>query len=171
MGKEKKGSRIKLNYRSFIHNIFSSEKDICSNMEKRNELIDSLLKFYTSKSISFASFLVGCIFGLFTVLSLLDRAIRFSTAFLILTALYWILFCFGGYCVLKYGYYAFLGEKTVREIDQMVKDPLYQPSLPRENFWRWFSSFSHPMRSGLTKVFGLGVIYLGIGFGAYFAVL
>jgi len=140
-------------------------------MERRNELIDSLLNFYTSKYISFASFLVGCIFSLFTILLLLDKAIIYSTAFLILTALYWVLFCFGGYCVLKYGYYAFLAEKTVREIDKMVKDPLYQPSIPRENFWRWFSSFSNPMRSGLMKVFGLGVIYLGIGLGAYFAVL
>jgi len=121
-------------------------------MERRNELMDSFLEFYTSKSTSFASFFVGSLFGLFTILSLLRDIALSSISFWLFTISYVIVVGFGGYCMLRWGYYAMLAEKVTREIDQMMKDPLHQPFPPKENFKKWFFGFFHPVRSRLLRV-------------------
>lgn len=72
--------------------------------------------------------------------------------------------------MLKWGYYAMLAEKVIREIDQMMKDPTHQPFPPKENFIKWLSGLSHPVRSGLLKVLFFGGIYLGVSIVAYCAV-
>ncbi len=139
-------------------------------MERKVELIDSFLEFYTNKSISFASFLVGSMFGLFTLLSLLRNTIQFPKSFLLLTISYVIMVGFGVYCMLKWGYYAMLASKTKEQVNLMIRDPLYRPYLFIESFTKWLSGIFHPIKSRLWKIYIFEGVYLIVSIVSYWAI-
>lgn len=77
--------------------------------------LTSLLDFYSDRAVAHASFLIACIFGLFTILSLVDT-IFWWVSLLLLFMTYYGLWAFGLYCLLNFRYYVLFSEQVIIEI-------------------------------------------------------
>ncbi len=75
----------------------------------------SLLDFYSDRAVAHASFLIAIIFGLFTILSLVNIKFRWESLLLLFTT-YWGLWGFGLYCLYNFRYYALFSEQVIQKI-------------------------------------------------------
>lgn len=78
------------------------------------EALSALLDFYSDRAVAHASFVVACVFGLFTVLSLLrgvDLFLKVAYSFI-----YWVLWSAGIYSLLNFRSFAIEAERVRRFI-------------------------------------------------------
>jgi len=78
-------------------------------------ILSALLDFYSDRAVSHATLLVACVFGLFTVLTLLKGTS--VTIKIVYTFTYWLLWASGLYELFNFNHYATEAEK-IRQIIQ-----------------------------------------------------
>jgi hypothetical protein len=93
--------------------------------------LSTVQDFFSKRAVAHASFFVASIFGLFTILSLMEKFVNRMpfygiiwqlawdwnfARFLLLSSSYWFIWLFGLYSFANFGYYATLAQRTEEKI-------------------------------------------------------
>jgi hypothetical protein len=119
--------------------------------------------FFSKRAVAHASFFVASIFGLFTILSLMEKFINRmpfygviwqlawdwnSARFLLLSSSYWFIWLFGLYSFANFGYYATLAQKAEEKIVENKDIEIIKESKEKHGrALNWFYNF----KSGLQQ--------------------
>lgn len=114
--------------------------------ELKYTILSSLLEFYSDRAIAHASFLVACIFGLFTILSVMNNVFgKFSLLVWILLAItYWVLWSFGLYSLLNFGFFATVAQvskEMITEGSDLEKDVMEKAKKMKRGIFRVFFNY------------------------------
>jgi len=105
--------------------------------------------FFSKRAVAHASFFVASMFGLFTILSFMERDVnRISLAWnwnlrlSLLSATYWFIWLFGFYSLGNFGYYATLAQHAEEKIAENKDNEIINESKKGlGRILKWFYDF------------------------------
>lgn len=147
----------------------SGEGDSSKKLEMDNSdyaALSALLDFYSDRATAHASLFVACVFGLFTILAILEKNI------IILSLAYWFLFGSGLYELLNFGQYAkdadvikryieIPKEKLVNDIKKQVDKESFGASKSIKREYQSLKEFVY-RRIGLLGMILLYSVFVGL---------
>jgi len=126
---------------------------------KKQPNLPALLEYYSDSGIAHVTIFVAFMFGIFTVLVILDRFENIVWSFWLLSFVYWVLFGGGLYTLLKFSYYSKISNRILYDLGKDEKICfLAKDKNDRRNEDEYISYAEYPYRSKEINLF-FRVIY------------
>jgi hypothetical protein len=139
------------------------------------DVLCSVVDFHSNRAVAHASFLIASIFGLFTVLPLIEILVGKSPiAFVFLSIAYWLLWVFGLYSFGNFSYFASIAEVAKEKIT--AYQPIIESKIRSEaknRQWKLLGRFFDLKRAGLLgkkKIPLILLLYVLVGLLPFLAV-